>query len=264
MNYALESCFRTQNSEQLNTFIRDKIGIYAHMETDSSRKTNKTVCKHYIRDQCKKGDDCEFIHEYAIDKLDLCKFGDNCTNHYCIYNHKSSKRADVCCSFARGVCLNKTCDSRHIVYTLCPRYLAGFCPDGPNCTMQHPQLSGPITIYTRQVMKKPGYIGHCGHCCKYHGDAHEITDSDKKDRHNAHHGQTSIDDNIDFTGMLLQCPTAKDGSRLARDHALINKVFEHTPENFHRLYDILREIEASERADRARARANKEIEDEDA
>ena len=46
----------------------------------SGEKT--VVCKHWLRGLCKKGDQCEFLHEYDMTKMPECyfysKFGEAC------------------------------------------------------------------------------------------------------------------------------------------------------------------------------------------
>jgi len=32
------------------------------------------VCKHWLRGLCKKGDQCEFLHEYDMSKMPECYF----------------------------------------------------------------------------------------------------------------------------------------------------------------------------------------------
>jgi len=32
------------------------------------------VCKHWLRGLCKKGDQCEFLHEYDMTKMPECYF----------------------------------------------------------------------------------------------------------------------------------------------------------------------------------------------
>lgn len=32
------------------------------------------VCKHWLRHLCKKGDECEFLHEYDMTKMPICYF----------------------------------------------------------------------------------------------------------------------------------------------------------------------------------------------
>ncbi|OON13626.1 hypothetical protein X801_10599 [Opisthorchis viverrini] len=54
-------------------------------------KADRTVvCKHWLRGLCKKGDDCEFLHEYDMTKMPECyffsKFGE-CMNKECPFLH---------------------------------------------------------------------------------------------------------------------------------------------------------------------------------
>ena len=32
------------------------------------------VCKHWLRGLCKKGDDCEFLHKYDMERMPECYF----------------------------------------------------------------------------------------------------------------------------------------------------------------------------------------------
>jgi len=38
------------------------------------RAEKAVVCKHWLRGLCKKGDDCEFLHEYDMAKMPECYF----------------------------------------------------------------------------------------------------------------------------------------------------------------------------------------------
>ena len=38
------------------------------------RPTQTIVCKHWLRGLCKKGDQCEFLHEYDMSKMPECYF----------------------------------------------------------------------------------------------------------------------------------------------------------------------------------------------
>ena len=40
---------------------------------DDSKK-KKTVCVHWLNGQCKKGDNCEYLHVYQEDKIPPCKY----------------------------------------------------------------------------------------------------------------------------------------------------------------------------------------------
>ncbi|RMC17621.1 hypothetical protein DUI87_05285 [Hirundo rustica rustica] len=72
----------------------------------SGEKT--VVCKHWLRGLCKKGDQCEFLHEYDMTKMPECyfysKFGE-CSNKECPFLHidPESKIKD-CPWYDRGFC----------------------------------------------------------------------------------------------------------------------------------------------------------------
>ncbi|XP_018424452.1 PREDICTED: cleavage and polyadenylation specificity factor subunit 4-like, partial [Nanorana parkeri] len=66
------------------------------------------VCKHWLRGLCKKGDQCEFLHEYDMERMPECyfysKFGE-CSNKDCPFLHidPASKIKD-CPWYDRGFC----------------------------------------------------------------------------------------------------------------------------------------------------------------
>lgn len=73
--------------------------------------SNKIVCKHWLRGLCKKGDDCEFLHEYNFRKLPECVFFSK--NGFCTQTPE---------------CLYLHIDPQTKVSN-CPNYEQGFCPD---------------------------------------------------------------------------------------------------------------------------------------
>uniref|UniRef100_A0A8C6WKP6 Cleavage and polyadenylation specificity factor subunit 4 n=1 Tax=Neogobius melanostomus TaxID=47308 RepID=A0A8C6WKP6_9GOBI len=81
----------------------------------SGEKT--VVCKHWLRGLCKKGDQCEFLHEYDMTKMPECyfysKFGPDCRH-------------------------------RHTRRVICVNYLVGFCPEGKSCKFMHPRFELPM------------------------------------------------------------------------------------------------------------------------
>jgi len=92
------------------------------MSKKDEGKVKKTVCIHWMQNQCKKGDKCEFLHVYDEDKIPPCRYymkdqqcqkGDKCT-----YMHvKNGGGADK----ARG---------RDMLSEECPYYERGFCKQG--------------------------------------------------------------------------------------------------------------------------------------
>ena len=104
------------------------------------------VCKHWLRGLCKKGESCEFLHEYNLRKMPECNFfvrNGYCSNgDECLYLHiDPSSRLPPCPHYERGFCpLGARCDKKHVRRRLCVYYLAGFCPDGRECRLgAHPR-----------------------------------------------------------------------------------------------------------------------------
>ncbi|KAK3309667.1 uncharacterized protein B0T15DRAFT_516145 [Chaetomium strumarium] len=97
------------------------------------------VCKHWLRGLCKKGETCEFLHEYNLRKMPECNFflrNGFCSNgEECLYLHiDPSSRLPPCAHYERGFCpLGPRCDKKHVRRRMCMYYLAGFCPDGKQC-----------------------------------------------------------------------------------------------------------------------------------
>ncbi|CAJ2499683.1 Uu.00g025360.m01.CDS01 [Anthostomella pinea] len=100
---------------------------------------NSLVCKHWLRALCKKGDSCEFLHEYNLRKMPECNFfvrNGYCSNgDECLYLHiDPQSKLPPCPHYDRGFCpLGPLCSKKHVRRKLCPYYLAGFCPDGKTC-----------------------------------------------------------------------------------------------------------------------------------
>uniref|UniRef100_A0A5K4F9M8 Cleavage and polyadenylation specificity factor subunit 4 n=1 Tax=Schistosoma mansoni TaxID=6183 RepID=A0A5K4F9M8_SCHMA len=102
-------------------------------------KADRTVvCKHWLRGLCKKGDDCEFLHEYDMTKMPECyffsKFGE-CMNKECPFLHiDPASKVQDCPWYDRGFCRNgPLCRNRHVRRVACKNYINGFCPKGREC-----------------------------------------------------------------------------------------------------------------------------------
>ncbi|GAB0197619.1 putative cleavage and polyadenylation specificity factor subunit 4-like protein [Grus japonensis] len=103
------------------------------------------VCKHWLRGLCKKGDGCDFLHEYEATKMPECyfysKFGE-CSNKDCPFLHIDAATSTMGCPwYDRGFCRHgPLCKYKHTRRVMCANYLVGFCPEGPKCKfMQYVQ-----------------------------------------------------------------------------------------------------------------------------
>lgn len=100
---------------------------------------NSLVCKHWLRSLCKKGETCEFLHEFNLRKMPECNFflrNGFCSNgDECLYLHiDPQSKLPPCPHYDRGFCpLGPRCAKKHVRKKMCRYFLAGFCPDGRDC-----------------------------------------------------------------------------------------------------------------------------------
>ncbi len=114
------------------------------------RQNDNYVCKHWLKGLCKKGDACDYLHEYNLRKMSECQFYNQngyCQNgDECLYVHvKEGSKLPLCEDYNKGFCeKGPRCGKRHVRRKLCEFYMAGFCPDGPNCKFGvHLRSGGP-------------------------------------------------------------------------------------------------------------------------
>ncbi|KAL5534256.1 hypothetical protein ACEPAG_718 [Sanghuangporus baumii] len=112
------------------------------------RERLATVCKHWLRGLCKKGDACEFLHEYNLRRMPECwwyaKFGYCQAGDECLYAHPKERKTE-CPDYKRGFCrLGPYCPRKHVRRVACQNYLTGFCPLGPECSRGHPKPDLPV------------------------------------------------------------------------------------------------------------------------
>jgi cleavage and polyadenylation specificity factor subunit 4 len=137
------------NSHRVNSCPRGSDCPYKHnnRSNSSSHSSDSTdvVCKHWLRGLCKKGENCEFLHEYDLSKMPVCHFFSTfgeCHNNDCPFLHVKAIDNDKECPFyIRGFCKHGNhCQYRHTRKIACPHYLAGFCIKGPQCQLGHPKF----------------------------------------------------------------------------------------------------------------------------
>ncbi|KAJ7969090.1 30-kDa cleavage and polyadenylation specificity factor 30 [Quillaja saponaria] len=54
------------------------------------RSFRQTVCRHWLRSLCMKGDACGFLHQYDKDRMPVCRFFrlyGECREQDCVYKH---------------------------------------------------------------------------------------------------------------------------------------------------------------------------------
>ncbi|NWH41610.1 CPSF4 factor, partial [Chloropsis hardwickii] len=96
------------------------------------------VCKHWLRGLCKRGDGCDFLHDYDATRMPECyfysKFGE-CSNKDCPFLHVGVAASTAGCPwYDRGFCRHgPLCKYKHTRRVMCANYLVGFCPEGPKC-----------------------------------------------------------------------------------------------------------------------------------
>merc|ERR1712080_575167 len=103
----------------------------------------------WLRGLCKKGQKCEFLHEYNLKKMPECwffsKYGE-CSNTECLYLHiDPTSTSKECQWYKRGFCRHgNTCINKHIRKKMCYSYFYGLCVKGPKCEFGHPKFELPI------------------------------------------------------------------------------------------------------------------------
>ncbi|KAK3261296.1 hypothetical protein CYMTET_29792, partial [Cymbomonas tetramitiformis] len=82
----------------------------------------QTVCRHWWRGLCMKGDSCGFLHQWEQSRMPICRF------------------------FAKmGECREPNCPFKHSSDDIkdCNMYKLGFCIHGSLCRYRHTPLEGP-------------------------------------------------------------------------------------------------------------------------
>jgi len=73
------------------------------------------VCRHWLRDLCMKGAACEFLHQYDLSKMPLCRHGDNCKIKDCPFRHISDADRLECVFYSQGFCIHGPfCRYKHV------------------------------------------------------------------------------------------------------------------------------------------------------
>ncbi|CAI9089659.1 OLC1v1024274C1 [Oldenlandia corymbosa var. corymbosa] len=92
------------------------------MGGNQRRSFRQTVCRHWLRSLCMKGDACGFLHQFDKSRMPICRFFrqyGECREQDCVYKHTNEDIKE------------------------CNMYKLGFCPNGPDCRYRHAKLPGP-------------------------------------------------------------------------------------------------------------------------
>ena len=80
------------------------------------------VCRHWLRDLCMKGAACEFLHQYDLSKMPLCRHGDKCKVKDCPFRHISEADRLECVFYSQGFCIHGPfCRYKHVRQDLVER-----------------------------------------------------------------------------------------------------------------------------------------------
>ncbi|KAI3824606.1 hypothetical protein L1987_06070 [Smallanthus sonchifolius] len=94
----------------------------ANANFSGRRSYRQTVCRHWLRSLCMKGEACGFLHQYDKSRMPICRFFrlyGECREQDCVYKHTNEDIKE------------------------CNMYKLGFCPNGPDCRYRHAKLPGP-------------------------------------------------------------------------------------------------------------------------
>lgn len=171
------------------------------------------VCKHWLRGLCKKGDKCEFLHQFDMSKMPECWFFSKfnaCTNKECPFIHVDpATRKKDCPWYDRGFCRHgPNCRHKHTKRVMCMNYLAGFCPAGPECRHAHPKFSDQLQTFNRpqqqQQQQQTQQHQHQNHHNQqpYHHQQHH--NQQHHNQHQNHHYQQQHHNNNNNNQMLPQ------------------------------------------------------------
>ena len=83
--------------------LEEKVTI--DFRQNKSKLVGGTVCKYWLENRCKKGENCEYLHEMIKEKLPECPHGITCTKQGidCPFKH-TPRTTKECQYYAHGNC----------------------------------------------------------------------------------------------------------------------------------------------------------------
>ncbi|KAM7263027.1 hypothetical protein ACFE04_000710 [Oxalis oulophora] len=111
------------NSTPITAAINNNNNPSGEIQQGGGRRSfRQTVCRHWLRSLCMKGDACGFLHQFDKARMPVCRFFrlyGECREQDCVYKHTTEDIKE------------------------CNMYKLGFCPNGPDCRYRHAKLPGP-------------------------------------------------------------------------------------------------------------------------
>jgi cleavage and polyadenylation specificity factor subunit 4 len=112
------SVFERDNNGEEGDGGEDGGGENDHNQLTSAKfdpRLRTVVCRHWLRDLCMKGSSCEFLHQYDLSKMPLCRHGDRCKIPDCPFRHISDANRLDCVFYSQGFCIHGPfCRYRHV------------------------------------------------------------------------------------------------------------------------------------------------------
>lgn len=100
-----------------SVFGQDGDGVDSMLTSAKNDPRLRTVvCRHWLRDLCMKGAACEFLHQYDLSKMPLCRHGERCKIKDCPFRHISEANRMECVFYSQGFCIHgsRFCRYKHI------------------------------------------------------------------------------------------------------------------------------------------------------
>lgn len=108
------------------------------LDQRAQKNFRQTVCRHWLRNLCMKGDKCGFLHQFDKERMPTCRYFakyNECKEPDCPYKHSNDDVKE------------------------CNMYKLGFCIHGPHCRYKHIRLEGPPPpVDEACLIGRPGHI----------------------------------------------------------------------------------------------------------
>ena len=98
-----------ENNNNLDSYNNNATTTTAEPVLTSAKhdpRLRTVVCRHWLRDLCMKGAACEFLHQYDLSKMPLCRHGERCKIKDCPFRHISETDRLECAFYKSGFCIH--------------------------------------------------------------------------------------------------------------------------------------------------------------